>query len=171
MKTIHIRPVRLEDSVQLQKNCFLRNSVEDIQIMVAEDLKRAEHQGGIHLVAEVDGSVIGTVTLLRQAHPLFHHRAELAGLVVHPDYQGSGIARKLVETAEERAAEMGILLLEINCRGGEPAERIYPRFGFLEFGRLPGGIVEPWGEGQVFDQVFFYKNLRLPKQESLQEAV
>jgi hypothetical protein len=77
----------------------------------------------------------------------------------------------LVEAAPDRAAGLGVTLLEIDCRGGEPAEKIYPRFGFLEFGRLPGGIVEPWEEGQVFDQVFFYKNLGQPDQVSPQEPV
>ena len=51
---------------------------------------------------------------------------------------------------------MGIEILEVGCRGGTPAEEVYRRLGFIECGRLPGGIVEPWGERRAYDEVSFY---------------
>jgi GNAT superfamily N-acetyltransferase len=98
-------------------------------------------------------------TLVRNAHPLYAHRGELAGLVVHPDYQRQGIARRLVEKVCEYGTSMGLGILETGCRGGTPAEDVYPRLGFRECGRLPGGIVEPWGDHQAFDEVSFYMPL------------
>jgi len=100
--------------------------------------------------------VVGVVSLVRQAHPLQRHRAEVAGLVVHPDYQGRGIARQLVQACRQHAVGLAITILEISCRGGEPAEKVYPRLGFTRLGCLPGGLVEPWGDRKVYDQVYFY---------------
>jgi hypothetical protein len=51
---------------------------------------------------------------------------------------------------------MGLEILEVGCRGGTPAEAVYPRLGFVECGRLPRGIVEPWGACQAYDEVSFY---------------
>jgi GNAT superfamily N-acetyltransferase len=99
-------------------------------------------------------------TLVRNAHPLYAHRGELASLVVHPNYQRQGIARRLVEEVCEYGASVGLEILETGCRGGTPAEDIYPRLGFREYGRLPGGIVEPWGDRQVFDEVSFYMPMK-----------
>jgi GNAT superfamily N-acetyltransferase len=92
-------------------------------------------------------------------HPLFAHRAELDDVVVHRDYQRQGIARRLVEEARDYARSMGIEMLETSCRGGTPAEQVYPRLGFIEYGRLLRGIKEPWGDHHVFDMVYFYQPL------------
>ena len=54
---------------------------------------------------------------------------------------------------------MGIDILEISCRGGESAEKIYCKMGFSEYGRLPGDIKEPWGDHKVYDIVYYYKHL------------
>jgi GNAT superfamily N-acetyltransferase len=89
--------------------------------------------------------VKGGVTQIRNSHPLYAHRGELASLVVHADYQRRGIARHLVEAICKYAASMDLEILETICRGGTPAEDVYPRLGFRKCGRLPRGIVESWG--------------------------
>ena len=45
-------------------------------------------------------------------------------------------------------------MLEISCRGGTPAEGAYRGLGFVEWGRLPGGLVEE--DGTAFDEVHSY---------------
>jgi len=54
------------------------------------------------------------------------------------------------------ATDMGIEFLEIGCRGGMPAEQVYPRLGFIDCGRFPRGLIEPWGGRLEFDEVSFY---------------
>jgi hypothetical protein len=49
----------------------------------------------------------------------------------------------------------GHRVLETACRAATPAEAVYRRLGFIEWGRLPGGIRESWGERRVFDAVYF----------------
>ncbi len=153
---VRIRPVALGDAPDLRDHCFVMDDLVDIQSQVAANLERAKSGELVHLVAEVDGRVVGSVLLERHTHPLARHRADVAGLVVHQPYQRRGIARALVAECERQATALGLVILEISCRGGEPPERIYPRLGFIEYGRLPGGLVEPWGEGQSFDLVLFY---------------
>jgi GNAT superfamily N-acetyltransferase len=75
----------------------------------------------------------------------------VTGVVVTPAWQRRGVARRLIVAARERAAALGLRLLELACRGGEPAETAFRRLGFREYGRLPGGFVQP--DGQVFDHV------------------
>jgi GNAT superfamily N-acetyltransferase len=159
IENVLIRPVRLADAQQVRDNCFSMNILEEVEAGIRQSLQGAAAGEVFQLVAELSGVVIGIVSLIRQSHPLQSHRAEVAGLVVHPDFQGQGIARKLVEACQEKARQAGISILEISCRAGEPAEHIYPRLGFIAYGRLPRGLIEPWGEQKVFDQVYFYMAL------------
>lgn len=156
---VTIRPVTQTDAAQVRENCYSMNTLEQIQGLIEANLQKTTQGNLIQLVAELDGQVIGTAILERRAHPLMTHRAEIAGLVVHPDYHGRGIARQLVEGCRTYALTMDITILEISCRGGEPAEKVYPNLGFIEYGRLPRAIIEPWGEHNVFDEVLFFQSL------------
>ena len=152
-----VRPVQLQDAAQLQANCLSQNTFEEVEWQIRDNLQAATEGRRLHLVAEVDGRVIGNAVVIRDQHPLRAHRAGLFSLVVSTPYQGRGIARRLVEEGCARAAAMGIEILETACRGGEPAEAVYPRLGFIEYGRLPHGLREPGGTHRVFDEVCFYR--------------
>jgi GNAT superfamily N-acetyltransferase len=154
--TILVRPVGPADAVQLREHCFSANTLAEVEARIADAIEGYAAQIQILLVAEVDGTVVGTGTLVRRTHPLYAHRGELASLVVHPHYQRRGIARRIVETICEHAATLGIEILDVSCRGGTPAERVYRHLGFVEYGRLPHGIVEPYGERHTYDEVCFY---------------
>ena len=160
--TVLIRPVRPADAAQLREHCFSANTLAEVEARIADAIEGHAAGTQILLVAEVDGTVVGTGTLTRRTHPLHAHRGELSSLVVHPHYQGRGIARRIVEAIREHAASLGVELLEVSCRGGTPAEPIYPRLGFVEYGRLPCGIVEPYGERHAYDEVFLYMPVSLP---------
>jgi GNAT superfamily N-acetyltransferase len=159
--TIIVRPVKPEDAAQLRENCFSMNTLAEIESDIAERIKAFEEGTLVHLVAEIQGSeetsgVVGTGILIRNEHAFMVHRGKVGSLVVHPDYQRRGIARRIIETMCDYALSMGLEFLEVSCRGGTPAEKVYPRLGFVECGRFPRGLVEPWGDRLVFDQVSFY---------------
>jgi ribosomal protein S18 acetylase RimI-like enzyme len=156
---IVIRPVQLSDAVQVRDNCFSMNTLEQVQSQIERTRQLFERGEGVQLVAEVGGVVVGTATLRRNTHPLHAHHAELESIVVHGGYQRQGIAHCLVDECRGRAKAMGIRILEVSSRGGEPAEQVYRRLGFIEYGRLPQGIVELWGDHKVFDLVYFYQPL------------
>ncbi len=154
---VTIRLVQETDAAQLRQNCFPLNTLEETQAQIATNLRTFAEGEVVPLVAEVHGEVVGAVTLQRNPHRLRRHRAELGGLVVHSPYQGQGIARRLVDECRQRARAMGIDILELSCRGGEPAEEVYRRLGFREYGRLPRGLVETRGRRPEFDEVYFYE--------------
>jgi acetyltransferase len=154
--SIIIRPVAREDAADLRENCFSMNTLEEVQERVENTIQMLEEGTGVRFVAEVDGMVVGTVMLSRNAHPLYAHRAEVDDVVVRGDYQRRGIARRLIAECRAHAESMGVEILEIGVRGGTPAEEVYRRLGLIEYARLPGGIKEPWDDGNVFDEVLFY---------------
>jgi GNAT superfamily N-acetyltransferase len=151
-----VRPVEPRDAVQLRENCFSANTLAEVEADIAERIQGFAQGTLVHLVAEVDGVVVGTGILTVNEHPFKAHRATVGSLVVHPNYQRRGIARRIVQEMHGYAASMGVEFLEIGCRGGTPAEQVYPRLGFIECGRFPRGLIEPWGEHLAFDEVSFY---------------
>ncbi len=162
---IVVRVVRPDDAAMLQSNCFFRNTVEETAARIDENLQGYAEGEVIPLVAEVDGIVVGNSMLKRRNHPLCRHRADLADMVVCDEYQRRGIARRLIGALRDRAAQIDVTIFETSVRGGTPAEEVYRRVGFQEYGRLPGGIVEPWGECGVCDEVLFWMPVRRPVEE------
>ena len=154
---VRYRLIALEDAGQLHTNCMPGGTLEGIRRRIPEDLHA--HQAGerVPLVAIVDGEVRGTATLVRQAHPLKRHIADIVDVVVDHRYWRRGIARGLFDALRAQAAAMGIELLATSCRGGTTAETVYRRLGFTEYGRLARGLKER--SGRVFDEVLFCQPL------------
>lgn len=99
------------------------------------------------LVAERDGRIVGTVSVLR-AGTAFARRArddeaELRLLAVAPDQQGDGIGRLLVAGAHEVALEWGVpsLVLDTGTRNTS-AQRLYRRHGFERVADGPATSVD-----------------------------
>lgn len=85
-------------------------------------------------VAEVDGHLAGSLTLWDVAG-----EGEIANVAIHPDFWRQGIGRALVQTALDKAAELGMerVMLEVRA-SNEPAQTLYRAFGFTEDGRRKG---------------------------------
>jgi len=85
------------------------------------------------------------------------HRAELVMVYVQAQLCGAGIALLLLDEVVAYAGQHGILQLELSVNArNEPAIRFYRRFGFIEVGRIPGGIRE---EDMEFDDVIMVYRL------------
>ncbi|MEQ4210102.1 GNAT family N-acetyltransferase [Actinopolymorpha sp. B9G3] len=149
-----IRPVREEDAASLQQNCFSANTFEQTAAMIPPAIDGLEHGESAMLVAEENGDVLGTCTVERLAHRMCRHRADIVGFVITPAAQGTGLARKLVDAANQRARDWGCSILEISCRGGTHAEDAYRSLGFRVWGRLPEGYRD---RDQTFDEVLLWK--------------
>jgi GNAT superfamily N-acetyltransferase len=147
-----IRELRLEDFLGLQANIFVRDTAEEVRERTIANLERVSRSEIIVFVAELDGEVVGNAQLTKSSHPLYAHRAAIDDVVVCHRYWRRGIARRLLAACKERARADGITIIEIKVRGGEPAEEVYRKCGFTEYGRLPGGMLESWS-GAVYDEV------------------
>jgi GNAT superfamily N-acetyltransferase len=108
-------------------------------------------------VAEDGDHVVGSVQLAPCVKPNGRHRAELQKLFVHSAHRGSGIARRLLEAAEEAARASGLTLLVLDTLQGSAAETIYPRLGWSRVGAVPDYAQSPFGG--LHPTVFFYKRL------------
>jgi GNAT superfamily N-acetyltransferase len=60
--------------------------------------------------------------------------------MVHPDLQGAGAGRLLLEGVHRVARDLGLEQLLLSVRGGTGTEGFYRRFGYAEIGRHPAAI-------------------------------
>jgi ribosomal protein S18 acetylase RimI-like enzyme len=99
----------------------------------------------------------GTVSLALARKANGRHRAEVVKLMVHRDARRQGLARKLLATAEQAAAQAGATLLLLDTQTGSEAERLYRATGWTRYGIVPDYAADPAGSLQ--DCSFFYKQL------------
>ena len=76
MSEVVIRPVAPGDVEELQKNCFPRSTHDEVHRLVEASLRGALEGRYVHLVAEDDGMVVGTIELGAQSGRA-RHRGEL----------------------------------------------------------------------------------------------
>jgi ribosomal protein S18 acetylase RimI-like enzyme len=133
-----IRIWRMDDVDDIWENVFSRNTPEEIKDRIRSDLKKLDEKLGFHVVAEVDGVVVGTLGCQRISS--YSRNAELNDFVIHPDYQGKGLARQLLdgmvsEIKKNLYANNPVSMLMIST-GAEPENQEvfnkYKSLGFIE---------------------------------------
>jgi ribosomal protein S18 acetylase RimI-like enzyme len=87
----------------------------------------------------------GTVTLLLDCPPNQPHRAEIAKLMVRPEYRGRGIALSLMKAAEALAIDRQRTLLCLDTATDGGARRLYEQLGFTLTGEIPDYALKPHG--------------------------
>jgi L-phenylalanine/L-methionine N-acetyltransferase len=89
------------------------------------------------LVAEIDGRVIGEVSLLVNERARMRHTGGI-GMMVDPEFQGRGVGRSLVDAVLDLADNwIGLHRIELQVYvDNEPAIRLYERAGFEKEGVL-----------------------------------
>lgn len=112
------------------------------------------------LTAVKDGVPVGITTLYLQPYKKLAHQCEF-GIIVGGDYRNKGIGSQLLKNVMHLAkTQFSIELLHLQVYAGNPATRLYDRFGFVEFGRQNGWIKEkdengnPFYVGRVFMEKF-----------------
>jgi GNAT superfamily N-acetyltransferase len=117
----------------------------------------AEQGRRLILAAFADGALVGTVQVILALPPNQPHRGEIAKLLVHRSARGRGVARRLMERAEEEARAEGKTLLVLDAVTGGDAARLYERMGWTTVGVIPGYALYP--DGQPCDTTVFWKSL------------
>ena len=103
--------------------------------------QKAESADGIELLAELEGTVVGTAGIDCVARKeKTRHRAEF-GISVDKAYWGLGIGRALTEACIECARTAGYVQLELKAVAeNKNALALYRSVGFVEYGRNPKGF-------------------------------
>ena len=107
-------------------------------------------------IAEIDGKIAGTVMYLRTQDPAYKTVGwqlpfdvpviALHILAVHPNYQGRGVGRALMDYAETLARETGVLAVRLDTHeGNAPACRLYEACGYSMRGLVDLGLEEKYG--------------------------
>lgn len=96
------------------------------------------------LVARREGRIAGSVQLDLDTPPNQPHRAEVAKLMVHPDFRRMGLARALMADLEWRAGRLGRTLITLDTRTGDTAEPLYASLGYETVGVIPGYCRDPF---------------------------
>ena len=111
-------------------------------------------------VAEVGGRgrVAGCTLLVRSGNPNSPHRAEIAKVIVHRSARRQGIARALMEAAEQRASADGRWMLVLDTFTGSAADSLYRALGWQETGTVPNYALDTQGRPEA--ATFFWKDLR-----------
>lgn len=101
--------------------------------------KKVADTGGVKLVAEIDGSVVGHLFLTWEKHGACVRDDEkdygyVSELFVREAHRGKGIGRALLQEAERltKAKGFGHMMLGV-LHGNTVAERAYARFGFKPY--------------------------------------
>lgn len=109
-------------------------------------------------VAVRDDAVVGYVVLGRPTPlPANTHVWAIEGLAVHPDAQGHGIGRRLVDAAVDEVRRRGGRRVTLHVLGGNAgARRLYETAGFVVEGVLVGEFVL---EGVEVDDVLMARRI------------
>ncbi|MEU4875786.1 GNAT family N-acetyltransferase [Streptomyces sp. NPDC021608] len=111
-----------------------------------------------HLVAELDGRVVGYLRLVRST-PLAcnAHVRQIQGLAVLDEARGRGVARALLRAAAEETRRQGARRLTLRVLGhNAPARGLYASEGFAVEGVLPGEFLL---DGKYVDDVFMGRSV------------
>ncbi len=123
-----------------------------------QDVAAAIESGDvIHVVAEVDGTIVGTVQVGLASKPNQPHRGDLMKLLIHRSQRGKGLSRMLMNAVEAEAVKRGRTLLVLDTATGSDAEAIYPRFGWQRVGVVPDYALFP--NGSYCGTTIFYKRI------------
>lgn len=112
-------------------------------------LASVENGDVLHLVAEIDGKIVGSAEVTKLSGRESHVGA--LGIGVKSGYRRIGIATKLIEVLIEKAKKQGlkIILLAV-YENNQPAITLYRKLGFKEIGRTLKGV--NW-EGKYIDDI------------------
>ena len=125
-----------------------------------QDSLASAARGGRIVFGAFDGQqLIGTVTLLLSLPPNQPHRADVAKVLVHPDFRRRGIAAALMREIEARALAAGRSLLVLDTHSDSPAQTLYAGLGYVTAGRVPNYAAIP--DGALISTTFMYKELAL----------
>lgn len=128
---------------------FWRSSVEDLAA-----------GNRVLIVADTGTRYIGTAMVVFASQQNSQHRADVAKMIVHREFQRRGIASRLLTAIDEVALANGRTLLMLDTETDSAGEHLYAANGWIRFGEVPGHAHSP--DGTLKPTTFFYRVLEQP---------
>ncbi|WP_027724235.1 GNAT family N-acetyltransferase [Tuberibacillus calidus] len=158
MSTVTIRWMQKEDARDLVELDNLiwneTNAPDPIHWDSVEEY--VEHRKGRNqLVAVMDGKIVGYIEFYRPTPLKANRHVFEFNIGVHPDAQGHGVGRRLIEAASREVLALGGKKLALRVMAtNTSAIKFYRSLGFVEQGRL---VKEFIIEGHEIDDILMYK--------------
>ncbi len=123
------------------------------------DAALVAHAAGerIILMAERQGRIEGTVSVIAANQENQPFRGEISKMLVHRRARRAGIGQALMEAAEKAALDMGRTILLLDTATGSAGERLYARCGWIKLGEVPDIGFDP--DGTPGAASYFYKHV------------
>lgn len=120
-------------------------------------LEAAERGERIVLGAFDGEDLVSTVSLLPAPQPNQPHRAEIGKMMTRVSHRGRGVARRLLQAAEELARGQGKSLLVLDTAVEDGAMGLYEKQGFTFVGIIPDYAYKP--HGGLTGAAFYFKRI------------
>lgn len=143
-KKATLRPLRKDDEKDFHKlflgipereRMFIKNRVTDIKV-IREWCKKIDYGRNLPLVGLIGGKIVGVATLHQQLGGWKRHIGRVS-VLVHPDYRGRGLARRLITEIIEIARRAGLEKVEAEFIGEQKAAiHMFAMLGFSQLMRL-----------------------------------
>ena len=112
----------------------------------------------VFVARDDEGRIVGSTLLERSINPNSPHRAEIGKVIVHRSMRRQGLAKALMQAAEERARAEGRWMLILDTVTGSPAASLYESLGWVTVGTIPGYALNTAGQPEA--ATYYYKDLR-----------
>jgi len=108
-------------------------------------------------VAFINKEPVGMMGLSYHRPRKMAHRATIVSVYLRKSERGTGIAADLLAAVSDYARRLGIAQLELAVSAENAvAVQFYRRHGFVECGRIPGGVLDG---GRAIDDVIMVRRL------------
>jgi ribosomal protein S18 acetylase RimI-like enzyme len=136
------------------------------EVMTAEEelsylnkqLERIENHRTVNLFIITENKIIG-VSNIDLKDKTQRHVGDL-GITIAKEFRGEGLGKILMEymlkEAEKQLTDLKFITLSV-YGNNDRAQSMYKKFGFIEYGRLPEGIIH---RDQYVDHILMYKKVR-----------
>lgn len=145
-----------------QEKTFIRFQGEIIQIederkFIDSQLEKINQRNGVLLIIVCEEKIVGCSGIDMKDKTESHEG--VLGISISKNIRGEGMGKKFMEEVL-REAESNIPQLKLITLGvfgdNDIALSMYPKFGFVEYGRLPGGSLH---NGLYVDHIYMYKKV------------